>query len=86
MLIAIGVFVGVIAAGSTAWVITDHSSDPYGRSGDGCVNVTFASSTGGAIQHACGTAARDLCRSVDGQHNAHAEAVQAQCRVAGIVP
>src|ERR1700751_1369452 len=86
MLIAIGVFVGVIAAGSTAWGINDPSVEPYGRSGDGCVNVTFASSTGGAIQHACGTAARDLCRSVDGQHNPHADAVQAQCRVAGISP
>jgi hypothetical protein len=86
MRIAVGAIVGVIAAGSTAWVITDHSSDPYDRSGDGCVSVTFASSTGGGIQHACGTAARDLCRSVDGQHNAHAEAVQAQCRVAGISP
>jgi hypothetical protein len=86
MLIAIGIFVGVIGAGSTAWAITDHSSDPYGRSGDGCVNVTFASSTGGALQHACGTAARDLCSAVSAQHNAHAEAVQAQCRVAGILP
>jgi len=73
MRIAIGVFVGVIAAGSTAWVITDHSPDPYDRSGDGCVNVAFASS-------------RDLCRAVYAQHDAHAEAVQAQCRVAGILP
>jgi hypothetical protein len=86
MRIAIGVFVGVIAAGSTAWVITDHSPDPYDRSGDGCVNVAFASSTGGALEHACGTAARDLCRAVYAQHDAHAEAVQAQCRVAGILP
>jgi hypothetical protein len=50
------------------------------------VNVTFASSMGGALQHACGTAARDWCRAVYAQHNAHAEAVQAQCRVAGILP
>ena len=85
MLIAIGVFVGVIAAGSIAWVMTDHSS-PYERSGDGCVNVMFASSMGGALQHACGTAARDWCRAVYAQHDAHAEAVQAQCRVAGILP
>jgi hypothetical protein len=87
MRIAVGVFVGVIAAGSTAWVMIDHhSSDPYDRSGDGCVNVTFASSTGGALQHACGTAARDWCRAVYAQHDAHAEAVQAQCRIAGILP
>jgi len=85
MLIAIGVFLGVIAAGSTAWVMTDHGST-YDRSGDSCVNVTFASSMGGANQHACGTAARDWCRAVYAQHNAHAEAVQAQCRVAGILP
>ena len=86
MLIAVGVVVGVIAAGSTAWVMTDHSSDPYERSGAGCVTVTFASSMGGALQHACGRAAHDWCRGVYGQHNAHAEAVQAQCRVAGILP
>jgi hypothetical protein len=29
MRIAVGVVVGAIAAGSTAWVLTDHSSDPY---------------------------------------------------------
>jgi ferric-dicitrate binding protein FerR (iron transport regulator) len=86
MRIAVGVVVGAIAAGSTAWVMTDHSSDPYDRSGDGCVNVTFASSMGGALQHACGAAARDWCRAVYAQHDAHAEAVQAQCRVAGILP
>jgi hypothetical protein len=85
MLIAVGVIVGVIAAGSTAWVMTGHSST-YDRSGDGCVNVTIASSMGGALEHACGTAARDWCRAVYAQHDAHAEAVQAQCRVAGILP
>jgi hypothetical protein len=85
MLIAVGVVVGVIAAGSTAWVMTGHSST-YDRSGDGCVNVTIASSMGGALEHACGTAARDWCRAVYAQHDAHAEAVQAQCRVAGILP
>ena len=85
MLIAVGVVVGVIAAGSTAWVMTGHSST-YDRSGDGCVNVTIASSMGGALEHACGTAARDWCRTVYAQHDAHAEAVQAQCRVAGILP
>jgi len=85
MLIAVGVFVGVIAVGTTAWVMTDHSSN-YDRSGNGCVNVTIASSMGGALEHACGTAARDWCRAVHAQHDAHAEAVQVQCRVAGILP
>ena len=86
MLIAAGVVVGVIAAGSAAWVMTDHSSDPYYRSGDGCVNVRFASSMGGAVEHACGAEARDWCRAVQTQHDAHSEAVQAQCRIARILP
>jgi hypothetical protein len=85
MLIAVGVVVGVIAVGSTAWVMTGHSST-YDRSGDGCVNVPIASSMGGSLEHACGTAARDWCHAVYAQHDARAEAVQAQCRVAGILP
>jgi hypothetical protein len=85
MLIGIAVIVGAIAAGSIAWVMTDHSST-YDRSGNGCVNVAIASSMGGSLEHACGTAARDWCRTVYAQHDAKAEAVQAQCRVAGILP
>jgi hypothetical protein len=85
MLIAVGVVVGVVAVGSTVWAMTDHSST-YDRSGDGCVNVKIASSMGGSLEHACGTAARDWCRAVYAQRDTHAEAVQAQCRVAGILP
>lgn len=85
MLMVTGVVVGVIAAGAMAWAISGHSST-YDRSGDGCVNVTIASSMGGGLEHACGAAARDWCRAVYAQHDAHAEAVQAQCRVAGIIP
>lgn len=85
MLIAVGVVVAGIAAGAAAWAMTSHSSD-YERSGDGCVTVSIASSMGGAVEHACGAGARDWCRAVSVQHDAHAEAVQAQCRVAGILP
>jgi hypothetical protein len=85
MLIVTGVVVGVSAAGAIAWAITDHSST-YDRSGDGCVNVTIASSMGGGLEHACGAAARDWCRAAYTRHDVHAEAVQAQCRVAGIMP
>jgi hypothetical protein len=81
----IGVVAAVIAAGATAWAMTTHSST-YDRSGDGCVNVTIASSMGGGLEHACGTAARDWCHAVDVRHDPHAEAVKAQCRVAGILP
>ena len=75
----------VALAGALVWGLTDHSS-PYDRSGDGCVTVAFPSSMGGGLEHACGGAAHDWCRAVDGQRDAHAVAVQAQCRVAGIRP
>jgi hypothetical protein len=84
-LIVIGVVFGVVLAGALVWGLTGHSST-YDRSGDGCVSVTFPSSMGGGLEHACGVAAHDWCRAVDGQHDAHAVAVQAQCRVAGIRP
>jgi hypothetical protein len=85
MLIAALIFVALIAVGVAAWAMTGHSSG-YGRSGDRCVNVTIASSMGGAVEHACGAEARDWCRAVSAQHDAHSEAVQAQCRIVGIVP
>ena len=85
MLIVIGVVVAIIAAGAAAWAMTTHSSG-FDRSGDGCVNVAIASSMGGGLEHACGTAARDWCRAVSGLQDTHAEAVQAQCRLAGILP
>jgi hypothetical protein len=84
-LIVAGVVGGVVLAGAVAWWLTGQSST-YDRSGDGCVTVTFPSSMGGGLEHACGVAAHDWCRAVDGQRDAHAVAVQAQCRVARIRP
>jgi hypothetical protein len=84
-LIVTGVVVGVVAAGALTWALTGHSST-FDRSGDGCVTVTFPSTMGGGLEHACGAAAHDWCRAVDGQRDAHAVAVAAQCRVAGIRP
>jgi hypothetical protein len=79
--------VGLVAAGAIVWALTgDSSSSTFDRSGDGCVTVTFPSSMGGGLEHACGAAAHDWCRAADAQHDAHAAAVQAQCRVAGIPP
>ena len=85
MLIVAGVVAAVVAAGVAVWAMTSHSST-YDRSGDGCVNVSIASSMGGGLEHACGAAARDWCHAVAAQRGVHAEAVQAQCRVAGIFP
>jgi hypothetical protein len=85
MLMVICVLVGVIAAGAVALAIIGHSSS-HDRSGDGCVDVAIASSMGGGVEHTCGAAARDWCHAVYARHDTHAEAVQAQCRVAGILP
>lgn len=83
MLIAVGVVVAVLAIGVAIWLLTGRSSV---RSGHDCVSVPIASTMGGAVEHACGSAARDWCQAVSSQHDAHAQAVQAQCRIAGIVP
>lgn len=85
MFIVTGVVAALIAAGAAAWAVTSHSLR-YDRSGDGCVNVSIASSMGGALEHACGPAAREWCNAASVQHDAHAEAVQVQCRVAGLLP
>ncbi|ORA35890.1 hypothetical protein BST13_12790 [Mycobacterium aquaticum] len=85
MWVVSGIFVVVIAAGAMVWAIASHSSSPV-RSGEICVTVAMASSMGGGIEHACGEAARDWCRAASVQRDVHAQAVQAQCRVAGILP
>ena len=85
MWVVTGIVVAVIAVGATVWAVTGHSSSSV-RSGENCVTVTMASSMGGGVEHACGAAAQDWCRAVYVQHDAHSEAVQTQCRVAGILP
>jgi len=79
------IVVVAIAAGATVWAMAGSSSRSD-RSGEICVTVAMASSMGGGVEHACGAAARDWCRAAYVQHDAHAEAVQAGCRVAGILP
>jgi hypothetical protein len=79
------IFVVATAVGATVWAMADGASRSD-RSGEICVTVTMASSMGGGVEHACGAAARDWCRAAYVEHGAHAEAVQAGCRVAGILP
>jgi hypothetical protein len=57
---------------------------PSTREGAGCIDVTFASSLGGASLHACGRRARELCASPASNPGAVAEgALRASCRRAG---
>jgi hypothetical protein len=85
MWVAAGIVVALIAVGATVWAMSRDSAGSV-RSSESCVTVAIASSMGGGIEQACGAAARDWCRAASVQHDAHAEAVQAQCRVAGILP
>jgi hypothetical protein len=47
-----------------------------------CISVTFASTLGGAFEHACGAAARRVCAS-PGAFRQVAEELRASCRRAG---
>jgi hypothetical protein len=47
-----------------------------------CIEVSFASTLGGATEHACGAQAREVCAS-PGAFRHSAEALKASCRRAG---
>jgi hypothetical protein len=77
-----GALLIAVIAGVSAWAVIHPGS--YDRSRAGCVSVNLPSSTGGAVAHACGTAARAMCHNADGRHDQNALAIQRQCRLAGI--
>jgi hypothetical protein len=58
----------------------------YGRSHDGCVTVSAASSTGGALLHECGPGAVKLCRNAFARDDKLARLTRPQCRLAGLGP
>jgi hypothetical protein len=74
----------VLVAGAGAWAALNPGS--YGRSGNGCVTVVEPSSTGGAVLHACGSGARDLCRRAFARHGRLDLLTRPQCRLAGLGP
>ena len=79
-----GVLIIVILGGLGAWA--GLASDRYSSSGNGCLNVTVPSSTGGATLHYCGAAARSFCqRSFRSQDQISLRA-RPQCALAGLGP
>ena len=78
MLIVAGVVVVLIAVGAVTWATMSHAPND-------CVSIAIPGPMGGAIERECGGAARDWCHTASLQHDAHSEAVQAQCRAAGIL-
>jgi hypothetical protein len=80
----LGAVLLVVLAGIGVWSLSDPGS--YGRSRDGCVNVTMPSSTGGGQIHACGAKARTMCRDAFAHHDRLAMLTRTQCRLAGLGP
>ena len=79
MLIVACVVVVLIAVGAVIWATVSHDAPTD------CVSISVPGPMGGAIEHACGGAAREWCQAASLQHDAHSEAVQAQCRAVGIL-
>jgi hypothetical protein len=80
----IGVIVAVLLVGVGAWAASDPGT--YGRSRNGCINVTVPSSTGGAIMHDCGASARAQCRKAFSHTDKLSLAARPACRQAGLAP
>jgi len=82
--VAVAAALVVILGGVSVWAATDPGS--YGRSRHGCVNVTVPSTTGGALLHSCGAAARALCDRAFAHHDKISLLARSQCRQAGYAP
>ena len=58
----------------------------YGQSRNGCVTVSAASSTGGALLHACGARAVAMCQAAFTHQDQLSRLTRPQCRLAGLGP
>ena len=81
--IVAGVLLAVFA-GLGVWAAVNPGG--YGQSRNGCVTVNAASSTGGALQHACGAQAVAMCRSAFTHTDKLSMLTRPQCRQAGLGP
>jgi hypothetical protein len=74
----------VVLAGVGIWAAVRPGS--YGASKNGCITVTLPSTTGGALLHQCGGAARATCRRAFVTSGKVAALTRPQCRLAGLGP
>jgi len=84
VLAIVGALVILVIAGLGTWGAL--ASDSYSGSGHGCVNVTVPSSTGGAVLHYCGSAARSFCRASFRSQDQISLRARPQCVLAGLGP
>ena len=78
------VLAALLLSVAAVWVWASADPDGYRTSRHGCVTVTVASSTGGAMRHECGDAARAWCRSAYAENDNLALATRTQCQLAGL--
>lgn len=71
-------------AGVGIWSVAQPGG--YGRSRDGCVTVSAASSTGGALVHECGSGAVTMCQAAFTRSDRLSMLTRQQCRLAGLGP
>src|ERR1039458_3193123 len=81
---AVGLLVLAAFVGVGIWSVVRPGG--YGRSHAGCVTVSAASSTGGALIHECGAGAVTLCRSAFAHGDKLSMLTRPQCRLAGLGP
>ncbi|HLX48218.1 MAG TPA: hypothetical protein VKS82_07790 [Streptosporangiaceae bacterium] len=84
VLVLAGVIVAVAVAGVVVWSAV--SPGGYGSSKAGCITVTLPSSTGGALLHQCGTAAKVTCHNAYTHGDKLSVLTRPQCRLAGLKP
>jgi hypothetical protein len=84
MMAAVGVLAVAGLGGTAVWGVGHQ--DAYGPSRNGCITVSVASSTGGALLHDCGAGARAACRNAFAGRDNMALLTQRQCRLAGLGP
>jgi len=80
----VAVLLILLLAGAGVWAAAGRGS--YDRSAHGCITVVAPSSTGGAILHQCGPAARALCHSAFSHTSRMDLLTRPQCRLAGLGP
>lgn len=81
ILIAVAAIVAVLV-GVGIWAAVRPGA--YGSSGNGCVTVTMPSSTGGALIHECGQAAKTMCHRAFAATDKVSLLTRPQCRLAGL--
>jgi len=83
ILVAVAAIVAVLVAVGI-WAAVRPGA--YGASGNGCVTVNMPSSTGGALIHECGQAAKTMCEHAYAASDKLSRLTRPQCRLAGIAP